>query len=105
MRATLTRLCPELTRPAYSSIRFGLLPAAWTTAGRSMSRGILCLSFQFLVATLMSIKARPAWFITASNLSPNSPADSASRVGTQFMHMGLLLFSVLVVGSIPQLGE
>jgi len=37
MRATLTRSCPELTRPAYSSMRFGLLPAAWMTEGAGIS--------------------------------------------------------------------
>jgi hypothetical protein len=29
-----------LTRPAYSSIRFGLFPAAWTTVGPGIIRGI-----------------------------------------------------------------
>ena len=31
---------PEFTRPAYSSIRFGLLPAAWMTVGWSISLGM-----------------------------------------------------------------
>ena len=40
MRATLTPLCPEFTRPANSSIRLGLVPAALTTAGLGISRGM-----------------------------------------------------------------
>jgi len=40
MRATLTPPCPELIRPAYSSICFGLLPADWMTVGRSISLGM-----------------------------------------------------------------
>src|SRR5262245_45329255 len=40
MRATLTPACPLFTRPAYSSIRFGLFPAAWTTVGPMIIRGI-----------------------------------------------------------------
>src|SRR6476646_8100635 len=39
MRATLTDAWPELTRPAYSSIVFGLLPAAAMTVGRGISVG------------------------------------------------------------------
>jgi len=33
MRATLTDAVSELTRPTYSSIRFGLLPAARIVVG------------------------------------------------------------------------
>jgi hypothetical protein len=40
IRATLTVACPELTRPAYSSIRLGLFPAAAITVGRSISVGM-----------------------------------------------------------------
>jgi hypothetical protein len=40
IRATLTDAWPEFTRPAYSSIRFGLFPAAWITDGASISLGI-----------------------------------------------------------------
>src|SRR5438094_6521092 len=40
MRATLTALWPELTRPANSSMRFGFVPAAETTAGAEMRRGM-----------------------------------------------------------------
>jgi hypothetical protein len=40
MRATLTLVWPLFTRPAYSSIRFGLFPAAWTTVGPMIIRGI-----------------------------------------------------------------
>jgi hypothetical protein len=40
MRAMLTLLCPELTRPAYSSIRLGLLPALWMTVGCAISLGM-----------------------------------------------------------------
>jgi hypothetical protein len=39
MRATLTLAWPELTRPAYSSILFGLVPAAATIVGAAMSFG------------------------------------------------------------------
>ena len=39
-RATLTPECPELTRPAYSSIRFGGSPAALMTEGAAMTCGI-----------------------------------------------------------------
>jgi hypothetical protein len=38
--ATLTCAWPELTRPANSSIRFGFVPAAATTVGAAISRGI-----------------------------------------------------------------
>ena len=38
MRATLAPAVPELTSPTNSSIRFGLLPAAWTIVGVSISR-------------------------------------------------------------------
>jgi hypothetical protein len=37
---TLTALVPVFTRPTCSAICFGLLPAAWTSVGRSMS---LCI--------------------------------------------------------------
>src|SRR6185437_12504075 len=40
MRATLTALVCEFTRPIYSSISFGLFPAAVTRAGESISVGI-----------------------------------------------------------------
>jgi len=40
IRAMLTSAWPELTRPANSSIFFGLVPAAATTAGAAMRRGI-----------------------------------------------------------------
>ena len=40
MRATLTALVFERTRPMYSSMRLGLLPAASTTAGSRMSVGM-----------------------------------------------------------------
>src|SRR6185295_17115492 len=40
IRATLTPACPELTRPAYSSIFFGLVPAAATIVGAAMSFGM-----------------------------------------------------------------
>ena len=40
MWATLTRLSPVLTRPAYSSISFGLVPAASTRLGPSISCGM-----------------------------------------------------------------
>ena len=40
MRATLTWASPEFTRPAYSSIRLGLVPTAWATVGAGMSVGI-----------------------------------------------------------------
>src|SRR6185436_17061966 len=40
MRATLTCAWPEFTRPANSSMRFGLVPAAATTAGAAIRRGI-----------------------------------------------------------------
>jgi hypothetical protein len=33
MRATLIYEWPEFTRPAYSSMRFGGVPAAWTMVG------------------------------------------------------------------------
>jgi hypothetical protein len=33
MRATLTEECPEFTRPVYSSMRLGGVPAAWTIVG------------------------------------------------------------------------
>ncbi len=36
----LTPEWPELTLPANSSIRLGLVPAAWMTAGCEMSRGM-----------------------------------------------------------------
>lgn len=39
MRATLTFVCAEFTRPAYSSICFGLLPAAAMTVGAAISLG------------------------------------------------------------------
>jgi hypothetical protein len=38
--ATLTCPCPEFTRPANSSMVFGFVPAAATTAGAAMSFGI-----------------------------------------------------------------
>jgi hypothetical protein len=41
MRATLTAVCPLFTRPAYSSMRLGLLPAASITAGVAMSLGMV----------------------------------------------------------------
>src|ERR1700752_341335 len=40
MCATLTRSSPVLTRPAYSSMSFGLVPAASTRLGLSISSGI-----------------------------------------------------------------
>src|SRR5215210_1128239 len=40
MRATLTRSWPVFTRPAYSSMRFGLVPTAATTVGVSITLGI-----------------------------------------------------------------
>jgi hypothetical protein len=40
MRATLTEAWPEFTRPAYSSIRLGGVPAACTMAGASISLGM-----------------------------------------------------------------
>jgi endonuclease III len=40
MRATLTEAVPLFTRPTNSSIRFGLLPAAWITEGASISLAI-----------------------------------------------------------------
>src|SRR5262245_30168936 len=36
----LTASCPEFTRPMYSSINFGLLPAAWMRLGEEMRVGI-----------------------------------------------------------------
>lgn len=42
MRATLTAACPEFARPANSSIRFDGTPAAGTTVGVSISRGMRC---------------------------------------------------------------
>ena len=41
IRAMLTSECPELTRPAYSSMRFGLLPAGWMIDGACISLGIV----------------------------------------------------------------
>jgi hypothetical protein len=41
MRATLTLAWPEFTRPAYSSIRLGLFPAAAITVGCGMRVGIV----------------------------------------------------------------
>jgi len=41
MRATLTPAVWELTRPTYSSISLGLLPAAWMTVGCGISVGML----------------------------------------------------------------
>src|SRR5918912_3734818 len=40
MRATLTPVWPEFTRPANSSMRFGFVPAAETTAGAAIRRGM-----------------------------------------------------------------
>src|SRR5829696_3528940 len=40
MWATLTRSSPVFTRPAYSSMSFGLVPAASTRLGLSISWGI-----------------------------------------------------------------
>ena len=40
MCATLTRVSPVFTRPTYSSISFGLVPAASTRDGDSISSGI-----------------------------------------------------------------
>src|SRR5829696_8781333 len=40
MWATLTRSSPVFTRPAYSSMSFGLVPAASTRLGLSISCGI-----------------------------------------------------------------
>jgi hypothetical protein len=41
MRATLTDECPELTRPVYSSMRFGGVPAACTMVGASINFGMM----------------------------------------------------------------
>jgi hypothetical protein len=40
MRATLVLVWPEFTRPAYSSIVLGVLPAAWMMVGFSISLGM-----------------------------------------------------------------
>ena len=41
MRATLTAASPEFTRPTYSSMRLGRLPAAAITVGASISFGMV----------------------------------------------------------------
>ena len=46
IRATLTAAWPEFTRPANSSIFFGLVPAAATTAGAAMSFGMMALQYR-----------------------------------------------------------
>jgi hypothetical protein len=43
LRVTLTPVCPEFTRPAYSSIRLGLVPTAATTVGCAIKVGMLRL--------------------------------------------------------------
>jgi hypothetical protein len=48
IRATLTSACPELTRPANSSMRFGLVPAAATTAGADIKRGMRSLKYKLV---------------------------------------------------------
>src|SRR4051812_26048856 len=47
MRATLIFAWPEFTRPANSSIRFGLLPAALITVGCAISVGICREGFEW----------------------------------------------------------
>src|SRR5438477_9006778 len=42
----LTCACPVFTRPAYSSIFFGLLPADWMIFGRSISVGMSSIQQQ-----------------------------------------------------------
>src|SRR4051812_50102215 len=50
MRPTLIFAWPELTRPANSSIRFGLLPAALITVGCAISVGIRGYGLEWRVA-------------------------------------------------------
>src|SRR5262249_28912544 len=54
--ATLTASCPEFTRPAYSSMRFGLLPAAAITVGFSIKVGMFSRSYLRVLQVLQVLR-------------------------------------------------
>jgi hypothetical protein len=71
MCAMLTALVPEFTRPTYSSINFGLFPAASTRAGREIKVGALMFAFQHKHSTdlLLGFIGAYALFASADNPS------------------------------------
>ena len=62
MRATLIDACPEFTRPAYSSIRLGGVPAAWTRVGASIDLGI-----SLIVAGVLAVTLSGPWVVAEAS--------------------------------------
>ena len=83
MRAMLKALWPELTRPTYSSIRFGGVPAGGTTVGAEMSLGI---ADQFTAET--GLRRKPPWGVSHIMAAPHAAADTRRLLHLRIQHVG-----------------
>lgn len=95
MCATLTPSVREFTRPTYSSIIFGLLPAASIRVGFSINVGMKLACRAFLTASSTLFR----WFVLPTNPAALLPKFDESRCltvdhalrGTEqfaFFHLG-----------------